>query len=64
LPPFYSTDRDQMYLSIVEQELEYPEYLNSMVVDLLQGLLDKDQSRRLSFNSINKIKKHPWCRDI
>jgi serum/glucocorticoid-regulated kinase 2 len=24
LPPFYSTDRNQMYVDIVEAELEYP----------------------------------------
>jgi serine/threonine protein kinase len=35
LPPFYSTDRNQMYQDIVEAELEYPSYLNPQVVDLL-----------------------------
>jgi serine/threonine protein kinase len=39
LPPFYSTDRDQMYHDIVDTELEYPPYLSLLVVDLLNGLL-------------------------
>ena len=42
LPPFYSTDRNQMYIDIVEAELVYPSYLNPVVIDLLRGLLDKD----------------------
>ena len=32
LPPHYSTDRSQMYIAIVEQELIYPGYLNPLVV--------------------------------
>jgi serum/glucocorticoid-regulated kinase 2 len=28
LPPFYSTDRNEMYINIVEEELIYPDYLN------------------------------------
>ncbi len=42
LPPFYSTDRNQMYIDIVESELVYPTYLDSVVVDLLDRLLQKD----------------------
>ncbi|CDW83472.1 UNKNOWN [Stylonychia lemnae] len=64
LPPFYSTDRMQMYQDIVDSNLSYPDYLNLQVVDLLKKLLCKDQAQRLSFNSINKIKTHPWCKDI
>ena len=35
LPPFYSTDRDLMYHDIIEEELEYPDYLDPLVIDLL-----------------------------
>lgn len=42
LPPFYSTDRNQMYYDIVEADLYYPDYLNPVVVDLLKRLLCKD----------------------
>jgi serum/glucocorticoid-regulated kinase 2 len=42
LPPFYSTDRNEMYQAILEDELEYPEYLNPLVIDLLICLLNKD----------------------
>lgn len=42
LPPFYQTDRNQMYFDIVEADLEYPEYLNPVVIDLLKRLLCKD----------------------
>lgn len=42
LPPFYSTDRDQMYHNIVEAELNYPSYLNPVAISLLEGLLAKD----------------------
>ena len=50
LPPFYSTDRDAMYRDIVEAELHYPPYLSRAAVDLLEKLLCKDQSQRLSFH--------------
>lgn len=49
LPPFYSTNRNQMYMDIVDKELKYPSYLNPLAIDLLRGLLQKEQSRRLSF---------------
>lgn len=64
LPPFYSTDRNKMYMDIVESELEYPSYLNPVVIDLLEGLLQKDQTKRMNFESIDEIKKHPWCADV
>jgi hypothetical protein len=31
-----------MYQDIVEAELIYPEYLNPLAIDLLEGLLNKD----------------------
>jgi hypothetical protein len=42
LPPFYSTDRNEMYINIVEEELIYPDYLNWDCVNLLKMLLEKD----------------------
>lgn len=42
LPPFYSTDRNQMYHDIIDEELAYPDYLNPVVVDLIMRLLEKD----------------------
>jgi hypothetical protein len=53
-----------MYIDIVESELVYPAYLNPLAVDLLKGLLDKDQTSRYSYFSVDQIKKHPWCSDI
>ena len=64
LPPFYSTDRNQMYHDMIEEELYYPEYLNPLVVDLLMNLLSKDQRQRYTYSSIDLIKQHPWCMDI
>lgn len=48
----------------MEQELEYPNYLNPLVINLLQRLLNKDQSQRWAYRDISLIKSHPWCRDI
>ncbi len=53
-----------MYHDIVEAELLYPEYLNPIAVDLLEGLLNKDQTDRYSYRNISQIKSHPWCCDI
>lgn len=52
LPPFYNTDRNEMYVNIVEKELEYPKYLNSKCVDLLKRLLNKDPLSRISYDEI------------
>ncbi len=65
LPPFYTNNKSEMPRRIIESELTFPQNLNPVVVDLMRGLLEKNQSKRLgSKNGIDEIKQHEWCQDI
>ena len=65
LPPFYDANRSQMYLKILNEDLEFPNYLSQHSKNLISGLLTKDPSRRLgSQNGIEDIKAHPWMKSI
>jgi protein-serine/threonine kinase len=39
LPPFYSKDTNRMYEMILNKELDYPEYLNPQIVNLVSSLI-------------------------
>ena len=63
LPPFYDANRSKMYIKILHDELEPPNYLSKHAKHLILGLLEKDPSRRLgSENGIEEIKSHPWLK--
>ncbi|XP_045151299.1 serine/threonine-protein kinase Sgk2 [Echinops telfairi] len=65
LPPFYSRDVSQMYDSILQQPLQLPMGLTVAACDLLQGLLHKDQRRRLgSREDFLEIKNHVFFSPI
>lgn len=62
LPPFYCKDTNKMYESILNHELQFPDYISSLIVNLIQTMLQKDPMKR--FKSIAEIRKHPWLKDI
>jgi serine/threonine protein kinase len=65
LPPFYDANRSQMYLRILNEDLEFPNYLSQNAKNLISGLLSKDPTKRLgSENGIEEIKTHPWLKSI
>lgn len=62
-PPHFSHDHNQIYKSIVNNEVEYKEHnLTSKLENLLKGLLQKDPNKR--FQSISEVKNHPWLADV
>lgn len=64
--PFYSNDRDEIYDRIEKATVYYPKEMSDEVQDLLQGLLQRDVSKRLGTgpNGIAEIKAHPWFSSI
>ncbi|CAD8198047.1 unnamed protein product [Paramecium pentaurelia] len=66
LPPYYSRDTEEIYESILNEELTFPEKLNlsNEIKDLLKGLLSKQPSERLCANKgLLELFTHPWFKD-
>ena len=65
LPPFYSTDQNEMFMGALYKELDYPkQFISNRLSDLLKMMLHKDPRRRITKGQIGRIKNHPWCADI
>lgn len=65
LPPYYTNNKSEMAKRILESELNYPSNLNSDVIDLMKGLLERNPFKRLGAGTgIEEIKEHEWCKDI
>jgi len=62
LPPFYNQDVQQMYRLILTARLTFPPYMSETARGLVQLLLEKDPSRRLSNPEL--IKRHPFFEGI
>jgi serine/threonine protein kinase len=62
LPPFYNKDTNKMYENILNKELIFPDYLKESICNLIQGMMQKDPTKRLQ--SIAEVKRHPWLRDV
>jgi serine/threonine protein kinase len=65
LPPFYSTDKTEMYEQISFHPLPMPPFISRSARSLLEGLLHKNPTERLGARfGIEEIKAHPWCSKI
>ena len=63
LPPFYTEDEARLQHNVVHCRLDYPSgAFSPEAKDLLRMLLHKDQNRRVQ--SLDTVKKHPWCAKI
>ena len=51
-----------MYKDIIECELTFPDYVEKEEIDLMRGLLNKDQMERKKF--VKGIKRHPWLKGV
>ena len=65
-PPHYSKNRKQMMYDIVNVPVQMHRHFTSEARSLLQGLLNRDQAKRLgsSSNDAADIMSHPFFRDI
>lgn len=59
--PFHSTSAAGLFQEIRETSVRYPEGLSEDVMDLIDGLLERDVGERFD---IADIKKHPWLNGI
>ncbi|XP_075757489.1 serine/threonine-protein kinase Sgk2 isoform X6 [Pelodiscus sinensis] len=65
LPPFYSRDVSQMYDNILHQPLQIQGTKTTAACDILQGLLHKDQKKRLGAKmDFLEIKNHVFFSPI
>uniref|UniRef100_A0A674E8N0 Serum/glucocorticoid regulated kinase 2 n=1 Tax=Salmo trutta TaxID=8032 RepID=A0A674E8N0_SALTR len=65
LPPFYSQDMSEMYDNILHRPLSLPGGASSVACDLLMGLLQKDQHRRLgAIADFLEVKNHTFFSPI
>eukprot|EP01016_Furgasonia_blochmanni_P023787 TRINITY_DN2562_c0_g1_i2.p1 TRINITY_DN2562_c0_g1~~TRINITY_DN2562_c0_g1_i2.p1 ORF type:complete len:438 (-),score=141.84 TRINITY_DN2562_c0_g1_i2:293-1522(-) len=62
LPPFYTTDRNELFERIKFGTLRYPKHLSPAARNLLEGLFIKEPNKRLGGGPDNgkPIKEHPW----
>lgn len=57
--PFHGKSVPQIYERIQRQMLKFPREVTPELKDLIQRMLEKNPSKRIT---IPEIKKHPWCK--
>lgn len=64
-PPFYRSTRESLFENIKNSyNLEVPEHVSSIAIDLLGKLLNKIPAKRLGVQNFNDIKEHKFFSDI
>ncbi|XP_051515334.1 serine/threonine-protein kinase Sgk1-like isoform X2 [Myxocyprinus asiaticus] len=65
LPPFYSRNTAEMYDNILNKPLQLKPNISNAARHLLEGLLQKDRTKRLGFtDDFNEIKNHMFFSPI
>jgi len=65
LPPFYSENMNEMYELILKAPLKFPSFVPDDAISLLNGLLERDESKRLgSDKDYLEIQEHEFFKDI
>jgi len=55
--PFEAADNEATYRKIIHDEVKFPDYVSAEARDLVEQLLQKDPSKRIS---LDEAIKHPW----
>eukprot|EP00359_Climacostomum_virens_P001364 CAMPEP_0204897770 /NCGR_PEP_ID=MMETSP1397-20131031/917_1 /ASSEMBLY_ACC=CAM_ASM_000891 /TAXON_ID=49980 /ORGANISM="Climacostomum Climacostomum virens, Strain Stock W-24" /LENGTH=697 /DNA_ID=CAMNT_0052065545 /DNA_START=242 /DNA_END=2335 /DNA_ORIENTATION=- len=65
-PPFFSSDREKMFRNIQYAKLNLPTSLSQEALSLLEGLLNRNPSKRLGGGprGVEDIKQHPFFSGI
>ncbi len=58
ISPFYDDDRSEMFDKILNDEPVFSDEISEGLVDLIKGLLEKDQEKRMEF--VKQIKTHKF----
>jgi len=65
VPPYYSSNREQLFNNIQRGKLKIPSTINSETKDFLKELLQRDPTRRLGYhNDAKELKEHSFLRDV
>jgi len=66
LPPYYTSDREELFDRIKLSSVKYPSNFSPSVKDLLTGLFQKEPDMRLGSgqDGTKAIKSHPWFAGI
>ncbi|KAK5959913.1 cAMP-dependent protein kinase PWA37_002748 [Arxiozyma heterogenica] len=64
--PFYDSNTIKIYEKILNAPLKFPEYFDSLVQDLLRGLINRNLSQRLGNlqGGTEDVKNHPWFEEV
>lgn len=64
LPPWYTTDRSQLFRRLKSAPLEIPSYFSDASADCVSTLLERNPRRRLGVTGIRTAMEHPFFRNI
>ncbi|KAG1676353.1 hypothetical protein FOA52_001148 [Chlamydomonas sp. UWO 241] len=67
VPPFSADTPEEIFANILDRRITWPEDEEDMSAecrDLIEQLLDNDQSLRLGNRGAAEIKMHPWFKDV
>ena len=65
IPPFYTTDRQELFKRIQFSSPKYPGFLSKNAKDLIESQLKKDPTKRLGTEGeANSIKTNPWFEGV
>lgn len=65
LPPFYDSNKSQMYKNILQTPAKLPVFISKEAKDLLEKLLVKNPEERIGFKGgAHEIKSHPWFKNV
>jgi serum/glucocorticoid-regulated kinase 2 len=65
LPPYYTNNKGEMTMRILESELTFPAHVSPVCIGLIKGLLERNPNKRLgSKQGVEEIKSHEWLSDI
>jgi serine/threonine protein kinase len=64
IPPFYSKDREKLFKNIKTGNIKFPVYLSKDAVSIISSFFIHDPDKRLGSEGVEKIKKHPFFKNI
>ena len=66
VPPYFDTNRDQLYYNIKSGPLKLPNFLSEDAKDIIKKLLDRNPKARLGAGDedAKEIKKHPFFANV
>lgn len=64
LPPWYTTDRQQLFRRLKSAPLDIPTYFSSHAADFVASLLERNPRRRLGVTGVRNAMEHQFFRNI